>query len=161
MTDHRARYGNLYCVSQAPYASHHCYQSPLPIEEMLQPEFYLPVRNNLRVGDTIRVVQTVAGENTRVLAWAEAMVVDADAKAVDLRILSGPTKIPLPKPAEGSAAPADGQPDKFVGGNGEVKWNAGRKMHEVVVGGETVFASRDKDLCTAVARGDTPIPAAA
>ena len=103
-TNHRARPGNLALISQAPFASHHCYHSALPMEDMLDPAFYGSVRPNLQVGDTIRVVRTDDAA-TKVLAWAEIMVVERGPVTVDIVLMQKPVLLASPAKAAEPAAP--------------------------------------------------------
>lgn len=49
-------------------------------------------------------------------------------------------------------------PEIYVQDAASVRWNFGQKCHEVVIGDKVVFATTDKQLAAAIARGDTPIP---
>ena len=48
---------------------------------------------------------------------------------------------------------------KFIRGDGEVKWNPGKKVHEVILNDAVVFASADKAEATAVALGNKSLAA--
>jgi hypothetical protein len=51
-------------------------------------------------------------------------------------------------------------PPRFLKPGAKVAWNAQRRCHEVIVGTEVVYATADKELAGAIARGAAPLPAA-
>jgi hypothetical protein len=54
-------------------------------------------------------------------------------------------------------APGGGRED-YVTADATVRWNLGKKMHEVLIGDAVVYATPDKDLAHRIAAGDEPIP---
>ena len=54
-------------------------------------------------------------------------------------------------------------PETYVDGEGEVKWNPGRRVHEIVVAGSVVATvpQGEKDRALRIAAGSEPLPVAA
>ena len=53
------------------------------------------------------------------------------------------------------------EPERYVPGEGEIKWNPGKKTYEIRVAGEVMATERDKDRALAIAAGSEPLPKAA
>lgn len=134
------------------------------MESVFDDGFFLPVAANLIAGDTIRIMQIekpvpTKPETWRVAAFAEVLVTFNDRKTIETVVTQKPAALTAPEPEQ--AASEVFEQENYVSGSGEVKWNPGIKKHEVIVDGEPVFASKDKEEAQAVCRGDQPIPAAA
>jgi len=54
----RAQPDRLVMAEAVPFAQRYTYHTVHPIEDVLKPDFFLPVRDQLRAGDTIRIVET-------------------------------------------------------------------------------------------------------
>jgi hypothetical protein len=50
---------------------------------------------------------------------------------------------------------------EYIKENGTVKWNPGKKVFEVRVEDQVVYATKEKPEALKIARGDQPIPVAA
>lgn len=153
MTEHRAKGSNLHKPADGQFGMNWVYDaSHCPLSDVFQPGFFNGLRGNIRPGDSIRAVRI---ENNHVREVAEAIVLHVSAKDV---IVSRPAIMKFDQPEAEEAAPVEEKPAGFVQGTGEVKWNAGKKAHEVHVDGAVVFSTKDKDLAHSVARGDVPVP---
>jgi hypothetical protein len=153
MTEHRAKGANLHKPADGQFGMNWAYEANhCPAEEIFAPGFFNAQRGNMRTGDSVRAIRIVDGHVREV---AEGIVLHVDAK--DVIVAKGfvvSFDPPETKETEGKEAKGEG----FVQGSGEVKWNAGKKVHEVHVEGAVVFATKDKDLAQSVARGDVPVP---
>lgn len=162
MTEHRAKTPDL-CMSDAmPFQQHFEYRTQLPLSEIINERFFLPCGASLRPGDRISLVRydgpVTAHHMARVIEFAAVRVVAKSSKALELMPEGEITKVP--KPEAEPASPAEPR-EEYVKAQGEVRWNPGKRLHEVVVSGEAVCGTPDKDLALAIARGDEPIAAAA
>lgn len=63
-------------------------------------------------------------------------------------------------PVETEAEP-ERVPERYVPGEGEIRWNPGKKTYEIVVAGQVLAEERDKDKALAMAAGSLPLPEAA
>ena len=63
-------------------------------------------------------------------------------------------------PPEPVAAP-EREPERYVPGEGEIKWNPGKQTFEIIVAGEVLATERDKELALRIAAGSEPLPKAA
>lgn len=54
----RAEPSRLVMSEAVPFAQRYTYHTIHPIEHVLRPDFFMPVRDQLRAGDTIRIVET-------------------------------------------------------------------------------------------------------
>ena len=136
--EHRAKPQNLVLVNPAPYGSHHVYHGPLPIEAALTARFFLPVRSNLRVGDTLQIQQTarIDGEE-RLLQFADTMVVAQSRDGVELCVKGSVIDVPLPDTDDDAARAI------------EIKWNLSARKHQALLGEQVLFESGDKDAVVA------------
>jgi hypothetical protein len=50
-------------------------------------------------------------------------------------------------------------PEAYIPGEGEIKWNPGKKTFEIIVAGEVVGEERDKARALAIASGSEPLAA--
>lgn len=161
MTLLRAKVANFALSEQSPFCRTFCYWADHPLKEMLAEGYFLTVASSLMAGDRIKAVQITNNDprQGRVLAYAELQVVavSTEERTIDVRPLQiadfPEQKAPEPEPEE--KAPA------FTPADGEVKWNPGKKRHEVVAMGSVVGWSKDKAEAEAMARGDVPLNAEA
>lgn len=159
MNENRAKAGNL-CMSDAmPFCQHHTYRTGLALVDCLHNAFFLPVRGNLRDGDRITFCRFETIDKTsqeKLIEVAEVRVLSCEDKAVNIAIVGEIVSFEHAR-AELEAEP---EPDeKYVLGDGKVKYNSRTHRHEVIVDGEVVHVAADKDEAIAVARGDKALAA--
>ena len=53
------------------------------------------------------------------------------------------------------------EPERYVPGEAEIKWNPGKKTYEIRIGDEVLATERDKDRALSIAAGSEPLPVAA
>ncbi|MEQ9487480.1 MAG: hypothetical protein RIM72_00655 [Alphaproteobacteria bacterium] len=70
----RAEPGRLVMAEAVPFALRYTYHTNQPIEQVLRPDFFLPVRDQLRAGDTIRIVETDTARHV-VKRYIDVMVI--------------------------------------------------------------------------------------
>lgn len=154
---YRARPEDLSLVNASPFCSQHEYRTALPLSLILEGrQFFAPVVNNLRPGDEVGLVRFHDRNWLRVTEVAVTRVVAASVKEkwVELRLIGEIEIIPL----AADAPPPPRQPERYVQGNGTVKWNVGTKQYDVIVAGQPIFATADKTHAEAIANGSVPIP---
>jgi len=122
------------------------------IEEALAPMFFSNVRDNMLVGDIINLV--LMKENC-IVKYAEVIVVkktayDIMVKMTHEREFEFDTS---EKKVNKNVEPIE----EFIKGDGTVVWNPGRRRFDVVVDGNVVAWSADKQMAQSIARGDAPI----
>lgn len=108
MTEYRAKPGNLCMAEAVPFGQRYNYHGDIPVKDMLHKQFFMPVRNHFRPGDTVRLVRV---EGDRVVEFGDAIVVQVTRESVDV-CADGPVhKIPAtvaeeaPLPETSRAAP--------------------------------------------------------
>lgn len=161
MNDHRAKPGDL-CMSDAmPWCQHFEYRTDLPLKDITHDKFFLPVRDNLRDGDAItlcRFAKVDKGTQEKLLEVVEVRVLKCEHEGVKLGQRG---KIETFDHGDTAAAkPPKAPVEKYIPADGEVRWNPGKKEHEVFADGKAVFSSADKAEAQAVARGDKALEAA-
>lgn len=140
------------------FASRYRYYSTKRLEEMLAPDFFLPVRSQTKAGDFIHILQMesmdVHGQGNRVLRMCEAVVVHVSQRAVYLD--PGPIReMPLDfDEAEAEAAAAPQRPKL------EAKWNGPTDMWTVLDPDGQVLAKniKDKKVVEQMVAGVIPLP---
>ncbi len=75
----RAKPGNFVMGEAVPFAQAFTYHDEVGIDQMLAPDFFLPVKSNIRVGDKIELIQIVgdqvrAEQSVRVVAMGEVEI---------------------------------------------------------------------------------------
>lgn len=50
------------------------------------------------------------------------------------------------------------EPERYVPGEGGVKWNPGKQTFEIIVAGEVMATARNKERALAIAAGSEPLP---
>ena len=137
-----------------------------------QPGFFDTLTGNFMAGDTIRCIKIV---EERVVAVADGIVlevqINGNVRTVDFKSLldagaTGPEQTTAQvttfagKPLiKGEEKEVDGP--EYIKENGVVKWNPGKKVFEVRVKDQVVYATKEKSEALNIARGDQPIPVAA
>lgn len=125
---------NLSMNESAPVCQHWNYASALPMESMLDKDYFISAADRLRPGDTIRVIQmrdsNIHSKQNLVIAFCDALVVQVGKDGVFLFI--GPITVIKDKPI------VKPEPTK------RVQWNPTKKKHEVLYGEDVVFESKDK-----------------
>lgn len=123
------------------------------VEPCFEEGFFNTLRSNLTVGDTIRCIE-VRGDpfsvKAHVVEFCDAMVVRRAEKAVVVAPIGNSVRF-----SEGSSQSADD--GNYISG-GRVEWVLSRREHVVTVDGAEVFATTNKGLAHAVAKGERPIP---
>jgi len=125
---------NLSMNESAPVCQHWSYASNHPMEEMLGKDYFLSANDRLRPGDTVRIVQMrdkdVHWRDNKVIAFVDALVTQVEKNAIYF-YLSKVTTISDKKPKEKE-------------NKKHVQWHPGKKEHQVLLGDEVLFASKDK-----------------
>ena len=132
------------------------------VKTCFKPGFFDTLTGNFMAGDTIRCLKI---EKERVLAMCDGVVletrVNGNVRTVDFRATSDVVdfseSLSLEEPEEEDTPDAP----KYIKEDGTVKWNLGRKVYQVVVKGEVVYETPEKQLAQQIARGDQPVPVAA
>lgn len=94
--DQRLKPQNLVLISPAPHGSHHVYYSALPVAAALGRGFFIPVRGNLRPGDTIQIQQIEeSGGRGHLVQFADTLVVATQRDGVELFIKGGIVDVPV------------------------------------------------------------------
>lgn len=126
------------------------------MDDCFKPDFWAPVKSNLMMGDSIRLISY---SNDQVSAVWDAMVVHVD-RANNYIILRPAGKmLEYPRVPRAKEAPEpEVEREEFIKGSGVVSWNLGKKRFEVKVDDQCVFDCEDKEMAHRVARGDIPIP---
>lgn len=150
----RARPGNL-CMSEAvPFGQQWTYHTDRPIDMVLSKDYFLGERYKFRVGDELRVCQIVDG---RVRERVDAFIIENEGPVFEMALGE---RVVFPdkrkRPELTTSAPSG---ERFIGANGTVRWNPGRKVHEVFEGDAIVAATTDKQLAWDMATGAVPLPA--
>lgn len=159
--DYRAKAQDL-CMNDAmPFQQQFQYRTTLPLREVIHERFFLPVANNLRTGDQIRIVgyDRPAGprHDGRVVEVAEVIVTDKRPEAIVLDLLGEIREIATPAVADTTAEPRLPR-ERYVPGTATVAWNLGKRAFEIKVGETVVATEPDKDRAHQMARGDIPLP---
>ena len=128
-----------------------------PIEESVKDGFFDEIRDNLVVGDTIRVIEIQKEVVTGVIDF---MVVAKAKTTVNCRPMSeGIIRFKAIEARKDKVAPpVYVEPEKFIEGSGTVAWNPGMKRYVVSVGDKKIVSVKDKEEAEAIARGDKPLP---
>jgi hypothetical protein len=159
MTDHRAKPQNLMLVSAVPYGSSYVYHGALPIEDMSQNEFYLPVRSNLRMGDSIKIQQIgeIKDGTKQVVAVRHVLVASISGAGIKLH-LNDIEMIPdMSSPAE-PKAPLE--PVIYVPTDCYARHKAAALFDVVRRDNDEVLATvTGKELAQSIASGSAPLPA--
>lgn len=160
MNEYRARAQDLCMADAMPFHQHFEYRTTLPLAEVLHERFFLPVANNLRVGDQITLLSYDRPQgpqhNGRVLEIATARVVEKRADAIELFTVGEVAHVPRPGATEATqeAPPAE----RYIPGDGKAVWNLGKRAYDVKVGDRVLATEPDADKAKAMARGDMPLP---
>jgi hypothetical protein len=107
MTTNRAVAGKLYMAEAVPFGQRFTYASPHPIDETMQPGYWVPLKNNLRVGDEIRVCY-VLGDRLREdqdLAVVQCLKQGVEVQAKSKRFIYPEAKTEAPEPTHSRARP--------------------------------------------------------
>ena len=131
------------------YRCDHC-----PIEAALKDGFFRSLRGNVLPGDEIKVIEI---QNDRVTATWECIVIDRTPLDVQIAPTRGPIQRFDNKPLARPMPEVEIVPLEYIKGSGTVKWNPGKKKHEVLVDGQVVGAFKDKGEAQSYARGDAPL----
>jgi hypothetical protein len=129
------------------------YRTEDPVEAVLSPNYFMRLHTRVSRDDLIQV-RARDGEVLRIGTLAVLRVAFHE---VVVGVFEAFKEI-VPFAAETASVPASGP--RVLKGGGKVIWNPSRRRHEVIVDTEVVFATTDKELAGAVARGAAPIPAA-
>lgn len=86
--------GRLVMSDAVPYGQRWTYASTDPMSEMTKPEYYANVADNLRAGDSIRIMRV---DREDVLEIGEYLVAAKDGLSINLFELSKPVKVPQSK----------------------------------------------------------------
>tara|TARA_R100001244_G_scaffold130372_1_gene102462 strand:+ start:819 stop:1388 length:570 start_codon:yes stop_codon:yes gene_type:complete len=142
------------------------------VNTCFQPGFFDTLTGNFMAGDTIKCIKI---EKERVVAVADGIVlevqINGNVRTVDFRPVLGAGASGI----EGTTAQVTtfaGKPlivdeetevdgPEYIKENGTVKWNPGKKVFEVRVEDQVVYATKEKPEALKIARGDQPIPVAA
>jgi len=131
------------------------------INTCFQPGFFDTLTGNFMAGDSIRCMKIV---KERIVAMCDGVVlevcVNGNVRNVDFIpigdiITFSEGRNIQPEKEKAPAAPI------YIKEDGTVKWNLGRKVYQVVVKGEVVYETPEKQLAQQIARGDQPVPVAA
>lgn len=151
---------NLAMGDGVPHGRQWTYISAHPMPEMLGERYFLDQRTMFLPGDTLRVVEMRAEAlNTpenRVLSYIDLLVVRADRQGLELRPEHDIVQVPLR--TDDPKAAAQWGTERYIGANGDVKWNPGRKHYEVFEGKTVVATTTDKDRAWQIAKGEAPLP---
>lgn len=141
------------CMAEAvPWGQRYNYHTRHPVEMVLDPQYFLPVRGQLRPGDEIRVCRVVDG---RVRQLFDLLVVQA---TPDLEMHMLGQIIEIPDRAPPPAPKVDLPDERYIGSNGRVQWNVGKRMFDVFDGAALVHETADKAEAWRVAQGEQPLP---
>lgn len=128
----------------------------------------------LKAGNVV-TVQVMAGDYDRLVAMADFVIVgktlerkrietERSEQVVDIVnfTIERRTDWWQPKAETAAAAEKVTEPERrFIQGDGEVKWNLGKKVYQVMLGDLVVFETADKAEAQSIASGSAPIPDAA
>lgn len=153
MTDYRAKPGTLLMIGEAQAGQPWYHQSGLPVADMLGPKYFVAWRNELRPGDTIRLVRI---ESERVSELAEIMVIQVHADSIE-HTQTRPIK-KFPALAKPEAKPDPG-PERYVDGDGYTVRNRGAAGWEVNdPEGNRVASKLSQEDAEAMRAGSMPLP---
>lgn len=151
----RARTGNLCMAEAVPFGQKWTYHTDRPLDMVLSPDYFKAERYKLRVGDELRVCRIV---EDRVREMVDLLIIENSDPVFEMVEVGERREFP---DVRKRVSPVDHAPrgERYIGANGSVRWNPGRKVHEVFEGDKLVAASQDKDLAWEMARGSVPLPA--
>lgn len=166
MTEQFCRLQDITCVSATPFQSHYEARTTLPLVDVLNERFFNHVRDNLRVGDEIAICRydKIANNHndTRLVEFCTVRVHEKHAGGVKLFVVQAPIDVAASY-AEAGDDTIEGGAENYISGNGEVKWNPGRKCYELLCDGKVILTDiprENKERAQQMARGDIPLPAA-
>ena len=131
------------------------YRTEDPVAAILAPNYFMRLHARVSRDDLIQV-RARDGETLRIGTLAVLRVAFHE---VAVGVFE-PFKEIVPL-GDGDTSAAAAPPPRFLTPGGKVAWNPQRRRHEVIVGTEVVFATADKELAAAIARGAAPLPGAA
>jgi len=152
----RANPYNLHCSESANVCAKWTYKTDRPLSIVMADQYFLGCRDQLQVGDAIRVACCDKGRVTHVV---ELFVVDGGrgARFVDVQAV-GPV-IEVPPSREQPAVAAVPKVQAFVDGDAEAVWNVGARAYDVKRGSTVVAKGiKDKETAWQIAKGDIPVP---
>jgi hypothetical protein len=124
------------------------YRTDDPVAAILAPGYFMRLHNRVSRDDLIQV-RAREGETLRIGTLAVLKVAFHE---VVVGVFE-PFKEIVPIADETATAARN-----VLKSGGKVIWNPGNRRHEVILGTEVVFATADKELAAAVARGAVPVP---
>tara|TARA_R110000803_G_scaffold95011_2_gene162762 strand:+ start:113 stop:595 length:483 start_codon:yes stop_codon:yes gene_type:complete len=131
------------------------------VSTCFQPGFFDTLTGNFMAGDTIRCLKIV---KERVSAMCDGIVletkVNGNVRTVDFRATGDVVEFSETPFIEVEEEKIPDAP-KYIKEDGTSKWNPGRKAYQVIVNGEVVYETPEKQLAQQIARGDQPVPVAA
>lgn len=156
----RVKPQNMYMCEATSFGQRWTCATTDPLIAALTDEYFLPMRSQLYAGDEIRVCEVTSMDRhtARVLRWVDLLVVEAAMDRVETMPIGDVRDVPEAAPQATAASEPD---ERYITGDGEVRWNLGKKVHEVVLAGEVIASSPDKDEACRIARGELPLPQAA
>ena len=109
MTELRARAGDLRMADAMPFQQHHEYRTTHGIREVLNERYFLNLRSNLRVGDTIAICRYVDQSWERLAEVADVRVVEIGSEGVRLHLRGEAESIPGAEDLDGQPAANHGE----------------------------------------------------
>lgn len=141
-------------VGDGQFGTHWSYKCALhKIEECYKEGFFDQASGNLVPGDTVIILEMAKDVVTSTSSF---MIVAKNGRTVVARPLSMHiTRFHMKREEE--PTPEKEKREEFIKGSGEVKWNPGKKTHEVLINEKVVESFKNKDEAIAFARGDSPV----
>lgn len=144
---------NISMGEPVQFGQHFTYFDAMPIERMIEPDFLLPVRSMIRVGDLLRLMELNA-EGTAVLREADACVARFDGES-PVVVLRGPV-LDIAGLGVGKAG-QDAEPLRYAP-EGATKVNRGATGWEIRHGGKVIARAKDEAGADAILSGLVPLP---
>lgn len=153
--EYRAKSGTLLMVGEVQYGQPWFHQADLPVRDMMGPRYFAAWRNELKPGDTIRLVRVRA---ERVMEMAEIMVVQVHPDRIEHSQLGPVKRFPAPDMPE---AEPEIPPEKYVDSDKYTVEPSGAGWFRLKdPDGNIVHKTRDRDEAYAMRAGSIPLAAA-
>lgn len=153
--------GNLAMGEHVSHGQRWTYASDHPMEEMLGSGYFMAQRTMLRPGDTLRIIELrskdLNASGNRVLSYIDMMIVETGDN-LTLRPEAPLTQIPTVIDDDTGRTPEQWATERYIKGDGKVKWNNKRQNYEVFEGLAVVAEVKDKDEAWRIAKGEDPLP---
>jgi len=153
---------HLIMAESVPAGQRYSYFSTHPMRAMLDPVYFLPSRDQLRPGDTLRVCQMekidIFGTNNRVLAFIDLLVIASSRGGVEFhRETENPIWMPDKEGGVSVEAPVKSDAVYVAG---RAKWGGPKAQWRVIDGNDEILATgiEDKALAEKIASGEMPLP---